>query len=91
MTMTGQRVDQLLINVVISMGRRNTKLESRWHRKQKPKSLARVRPRGTLPYLGFVQAKPNRWSSRGSIAESAHSMVLHRPVELAVFTGEVKF
>jgi hypothetical protein len=42
-------------NAVISMGRRNTKLEPAWHRKQMPKSLVRVRPSGTLPWLGFAE------------------------------------
>ncbi len=51
-----------------------------------PKSLVRVRPAGTLPWLGFSRAQPNRWFSRASIVESMHWMVLHRPVELAAFT-----
>jgi hypothetical protein len=65
------------------MGRRNTKREPSWHRKQKPKSLAKVRPAGTLPWLGLARVQPNRWLSRGSLAESTHWRVLHRPVELA--------
>jgi len=39
-----------------------------------------------LLWLGFDRAQPNGWFSRGSIAESMHSMVLHRMVELAAFT-----
>src|ERR1700722_17619579 len=74
---------------VISMGRRNTKLEPTLHRKQKPKSLARARPTRTLLWLGLDRAQPNRWFSRGNIAESMHWMVLHRPVEPAAFTGQV--
>jgi len=68
---------------VVSIGRRNTKLEPTWHWKRKPKSLARVRPAGTLPWLGFDRVQPYRWLRRGSIAESMHWMVLHRRVELA--------
>jgi hypothetical protein len=55
--------------------------------KTRAKSLVRVRSDGTLPRLGFVQVKPNTWFSRGSIAESAQWMVLHRPVELTAFIG----
>jgi len=40
------------------MGRRNTKLERAWHWKQKPKSLAEVRPAGTLLWLGFDRVQP---------------------------------
>src|SRR5208282_3838000 len=74
---------------VISMGRRNTKLEPSWHGKQKLNSLARVRPAGTLPWLGFHRVQPNRWFFRASIVESMHWMVLHRPVELARVIGQV--
>src|SRR5208282_5027305 len=70
---------------VISMGRRNTKLEPSWHGKQKLNSLARVRPAGTLPWLGFHRVQPKKWFFRASNVESAHWMVLHRPVELAAF------
>ncbi len=79
-----------LINAVVSMGRRNTRLEHRWHGRQKPKPLTRVRPAGTLPWLSFVQAKPNRWFSRASFVESTCWMVLRRPSELAALTGELK-
>jgi hypothetical protein len=34
--------------------------------------------------------QPNTWFSRGSIVESTHWMVLHRPVELAAETGQVE-
>src|SRR5271169_6725309 len=55
-----------------------------------PKSLARVRPAGTLLWLGFNRVQSNRWFSRASIVESMHCMVLRRPVELATQTGQVK-
>ena len=42
---------QCPINAVVSMGRRNTKLEPTLHRKQKLKSLAGFRPAGALPQL----------------------------------------
>src|SRR5208282_3074615 len=77
---------QVPICRVISMGRRNTKLEPAWHGKQKLNSLARVRPAGTLLWLGFHRVQPNRWFFRASNVESAHWMVLHRPVELAPVT-----
>jgi hypothetical protein len=51
--------------------------------------LLRVRPAGTLPWLGFDRVQPNRWFSRASIVESMHWMVLHRPVELAALTRQV--
>jgi len=38
-----------LINAVVSMGRRNTQVETRLALKNKAKSLARVRSAGTLP------------------------------------------
>jgi hypothetical protein len=79
-----------LVNAAVSMGRRNTELEHTLYWKQKLKSLARHRPTGTLPWVGFDRVQPNRWFSRGSIAESKHWMLLHRPVELAAVTGEVK-
>ena len=44
-------------------------------------------PAGTLPWLGFDRAQPNRWFARASIVESMHWMVLRRPVELARVTG----
>ena len=53
--------------------------------KQKLKSLARFRPVGKLPWLAFGRVQPHTRFSRGSIAESMHWMVLHRPVELAAF------
>ena len=59
------------------------KPEPTWHRKQELKSPARVGPAGTLPWLGFGRAQPNERLSRGSIVESMHWMVLHRPVEPA--------
>jgi hypothetical protein len=37
---------------VVSMGRRNTKLEVYLRESQKPKSLASVESSGTLPWLG---------------------------------------
>jgi hypothetical protein len=74
-----------------STDRRNTKLEPSWQCKQKPKSIARVRPAGTLPWLGSGRAQPIRWQSRGSIAESMHWIVLHRPVELARVTGHLTY
>jgi ASPM-SPD-2-Hydin domain-containing protein len=58
--------------------------------KTKAKSLARVRSAGTLPWLSFdrdSQTDPFSW---GSIVESTHWMVLHRPVELAANFGNVK-
>src|SRR5580658_6141419 len=55
-----------------------------------PESLVRVRPAGTLSWLGFSRAQPNRWFSRTSIVESAHWMMLHRPRELAAQTGQVQ-
>ena len=66
-------------------GRRNT---ARTHLALKTKAtLARVRPAGTLPWLGFDRVQTNTWFSRGSIVESMHWMVLHRPVELAALIG----
>src|ERR1700679_2846960 len=56
-----------------------------------PKSLVRVRPAGTLPWLVFSREQPNSWFSPASIADSMHWMVLHRPVELAEFTVHVDF
>ena len=67
------------------MGRRSTELEPAWHCKQKLKSLARVRPAGTLPWLGFDRMLENGSFSRGSIVESTRWMLLYRPVELAAF------
>jgi len=75
---------------VVSMGRRNTKLEPAWHGKQMLKSLAGVRADGMLPWLGFDSVQPNRWLSRGSSVESMRWMVLHRPVEPASVTGHLK-
>jgi hypothetical protein len=72
------------------MGRRNTRPEPSWHSKQKLKSVARVRPAGALLWLGFDRVQPNRWFPRGSIGESMHWMVLHRPVELALIIGSVQ-
>jgi len=73
------------------MGRRITKLEPAWYWKQKPKSLARVRPAGTLLRLGSDRVQPKSWFFRASIVESTYWMVLHRPVELARLIGQVKF
>src|SRR5271155_5993468 len=56
-----------------------------------PNSPARIRPAGTLLWLGFDRVQPNRWFSRASIVESMHCMVLRRPVKLAALTGEVDF
>ena len=42
------------------MGRRNTQVEPDLPLKTKAKSLARVRSAGTLPWLGFDRAQPNR-------------------------------
>src|SRR5271167_3696140 len=81
---------QCLVNAVVSMGRRNTKLEPAWHGKQMLKSLAGVRADGMLPWLGFDSVQPNRWLSRGSSVESMRWMVLHRPVEPASVTGHLK-
>jgi hypothetical protein len=55
--------------------------------KTKAKSLARVRSAGTLPWLGFDRDSQTDHFSRGSIVESTHWVVLHRPVELAALTG----
>jgi hypothetical protein len=44
-----------------------------------------------LLWLLVVEVKANTWFSRGSIAESAHWMVLHRPVELAGFITTYRF
>src|ERR1700723_1390308 len=54
-----------------------------------PKSLVRVRPAGTLAWLVFSRAQPNRWFSPANIADSMHWMVLHRPVEPAALTGKL--
>src|SRR5277367_5171573 len=70
------------------MARRNAQLKPTLHRKQKLESLARNKPAGTLSWLAFDHAQPNRWFSRGSIVEPMHWMVLHRPVELAAHTGD---
>ena len=82
---TGQikRYFKCPVRAVVSMGRRNTKLEPAWHGKQMLKSLAGVRADGMLPWLGFDSVQPNRWLSRGSSVESMRWMVLHRPVEPA--------
>src|SRR5271156_3267443 len=56
-----------------------------------PNSPARIRPAGTLLWLGFDRVQPNRWFCRASIVESMHCMVLRRPVKLAALTGEVDF
>jgi hypothetical protein len=74
----------------LPLGRCNTKLEPTWHRKQKLKSFVRVRPAGTLLWLNFGRVEPHRWFSGGSIVESMHWMVLHRPVELARVMGQLK-
>src|SRR4030095_4624976 len=57
--------------------------------KTKAKSLARVRTAGTLPWLGFDRAQPNRSLLPGSIVDSTHWMVLRRPSEPAAVIGEV--
>ena len=49
--------------------------------RQQPNS---IRPAEMLPWLGFDRVQPNRLFSRGSIIESMHGMVLHRPVQLAM-------
>src|SRR4030095_3739795 len=57
--------------------------------KTKAKSLARVRSAGTLPWLGFDRAQPNRSLLPGSIVDSTHWMVLRRPSEPAPVTRKV--
>jgi hypothetical protein len=47
-------VCSFLLRSVVSVGRRNTKLEPTLQRKQEPKSLAMVRSAGTLPWLGLT-------------------------------------
>src|SRR4029453_17069609 len=58
--------------------------------KTKAKSLARVRSAGTLPWLGFDRAQPNRSLLPGSIVDSTHWMVLRRPSEPARITGHLE-
>jgi hypothetical protein len=70
------------------MGRRNAKLAP-FYGKQELKSLAMARAvRERCP--GKVLAEYSQTdSSRRSIAESTHWMVLHRPVALAQVTGDL--
>jgi len=50
------------------MGRRNTQVEPDLPLKTKAKSLARVRSAGTLTWLGFDRAQPNRTTARSAFA-----------------------
>ena len=79
---------ECLVSRVISMGRRNTKLGPGWRLKQKLKPIARVRPAGTLSWLGFDRVQSNTRLSCASVVERMHWMVLHRPVELARVSGD---
>src|SRR5277367_3884207 len=58
-------LERVLINAVVSMGRRNTQLEPNLQWKQRLKSLARVRSAGTLLRLGFDQVQRKQMGSSG--------------------------
>jgi hypothetical protein len=52
-----------------------------------PQRRWRALPKDDLDAELSRRVQPNRWFSRGSIAESMRWVVLHRPVELASLIG----
>jgi hypothetical protein len=65
-------VDWLLVNAVVSMGRRNTKVKVQLLESQRLKSLTSVESNGTLPWLGFDGSQPTDRFSRGSAVGSGY-------------------
>jgi len=79
---------EVLVNAVVSIGRRNTQLEPVLHSKQELRALARLDQQERCPGWVLAQLGQTVGSARGSTAESMHWIVLHRPVELAALIGE---